>query len=193
MDDVVEVAPPAPRSHRRLYAAGLVGAGLLSGVVIAGLNVANAQAPTPTPSPAQPRHQLGHGGPRGFGPHKLGGMEGALHGEFTTKAPGGGYQVMAMQVGDVTAVSATSVTVKSEDGYSRTYAVNDDTLVNAGNDGIADVKNGDDVRVLAVVKDGSASAVHVADLTNVKKLRGNWLPPRRPWKVRESAKPSAST
>jgi hypothetical protein len=188
VDDIVEAAPRPQRS--RAYAAGLVGAGLVGGIVLASLNVAGAQTPTPTPSAkaAQPGE-----GPRGFGHHGRGrggpglGLGGALHGEFTTKKPGGGYQTMATQLGDVTAVSASSVTVKSEDGFSRTYAVDDNTLVNAGNDGIADVKNGDKVHVLAIVTGGGASAVRVQDVTTVGKLREHWRPDR------PTASPSATT
>jgi hypothetical protein len=185
MDDVVEVAP-APRRRGPLYAVGLVGTGLVAGLVLAGLNVATAQtSPTPTPSASAAPDKdrggpfRGHGFGRHGGPGGRGGLGGALHGEFTTAAPGGGYQVMAMQVGDATAVSATSITVKSADGYARTYAVNDDTLVNAGNVGIGDVKTGDKVHVLALVKGGTASAVRVMDVTTVGALRDKWAP-RRP-------------
>jgi hypothetical protein len=190
MDDIVEAAPR--RAGRRAKAAGLVGAGLVAGVVLAGLNVASAQnTQTPTPS-ATPKATAPDGhGPRGLGRRGghggLGGLAGALHGEFTAKKPGGGYQTMAMQVGDATAVSATSITVKSEDGFSRTYAVDDGTLVNAGNDGIADVKSGDKVRILAVVTGSDAKAVHVMDVTSVGKLRDQWRP-RRP-----QATPSTTT
>lgn len=193
MDDIVEAAPQPQRS--RAYATGLVGAGLVAGVVLAGLNVASAQSDqTPTPAPSAkaeaPKDRLrgfGHDG-RGRGGPGIG-LGGALHGEFTTKKAGGGYQTMAMQLGQVTAVSASSVTVKSEDGFSRTYGVNDGTLVNAGNDGIADVKNGDTVHVLALVTGGSANAVRVQDVTTVAKLREQW----RPNRPKSSATPSATT
>jgi hypothetical protein len=207
--DVVEVTRPAPR-RGRLYAAGLVGAGLVAGLVLAGLTVATAQTtPAPTPTAADGRRADGPGagvrpdlkgprgrgpggpgGPGGFGLRGLKGMGGPLHGEFTTRKPGGGYQVMAMQTGDVTAVSATSITVKSEDGYSRTYAVDDKTLVNAGNDGIADVLKGHKVHVLAVVDGGTANAVDVLDVTTVKELRGQWRQRRQP---RPSTAPSNAT
>jgi len=175
----------------KLYPIGLVAAGLVAGVAVASLDVATAQTPTPTPSAAPDQRpgpgKLGRMGGPGHGPR---GRAGALHGEFTTNAPGGGYQVLAVQRGEVTAVSASSITVKSEDGFTKTYAVDDDTLVNAGNDGIADVKTGDQVHVTAVVKDGAASAVQVMDGTNVRELRGRWRPvrPRPP----AGAEPSAT-
>lgn len=164
-------------SRRR---ATLVAAGAAVGLTLAGLGVAAAQtdeqAPTAAKPPAAQAPPMGHHGPGGPGGHKA--MMGALHGEFTTKAPGGGYQTLATQVGEVTAVSAGSITVKSEDGYSRTYSVDDGTLVNAGNNGIADVKDGDNVHVTAVVADGKARAVDIDDGTQVRELRGRWAPPR---------------
>ncbi|HEX7168136.1 MAG TPA: hypothetical protein VF230_14250, partial [Acidimicrobiales bacterium] len=115
---------------------------------------------------------------RAPGGHK--GMGMGIHGEFTTRAPGGGFQTLATQHGDVTAVSASSLTVKSEDGFSRTYVVNDDTLVNAGDEGIADVEVGDKVHVMAVVKDGTASAVKVHDGTQIRASHEKWQPRRQP-------------
>ncbi len=93
------------------------------------------------------------------------GIGGALHGEFVVEKDGGGYQTVATQRGEVTAVSKDSLTVKSEDGYSRTYTLTEDTLVNAARDGIDDVKTGNTVTVFATVADGKATAVSVNDGT----------------------------
>jgi hypothetical protein len=149
-----------------------------------------APAPAEKPVPDRLREKLdrldrfGHGrsgfgfGPGAFGPgpfgHKFGG--GAIHGEFTTKAPDGGFRTQATQLGEVTTVSPSSITVKSEDGFSRTYAVNEDTLVNAGRDGVGSVKTGDQVQISALVEGDTARAVHVFDTTNVKRLRERWWP-----------------
>lgn len=171
---------PRRRSHKlAAVVAGIFGAGLVAGVTIAGLSLAGAQTPDPSPSATpnqeekaerRPLGKLGGHGPGGFG------GRGVLHGEFTTRGPNEGFQTLATQYGDVTAVSASSISVKSEDGFTRTYAVNDDTLVNAGNDGIDDVKTGDDVRIVAVVEDNKARAVQVFDGTKVAELRGKWRP-----------------
>jgi hypothetical protein len=74
----------------------------------------------------------------------------------------------------VTAVSKSSISVKSEDGFSRTYAVTEDTLVNAGRDGIDSVKTGDAVQLTALVEGDTARAVHVSDITNLRRLRERW-------------------
>ena len=171
----------APRTARgRSLRSGLVAAGAAVGLALAGLGVAVAQTDGSTTAPPAhseaPGPRQGGPGHRGFG-HRGFGM-GGIHGEFTTRAPGGGYQTIASQVGEVSEVSASAVTAKSEDGFSRTYGVDDNTLVNAGNSGIGDVKQGDHVRVMAVVRDGKASAVDLNDGTQVGQLRSRWMPPR---------------
>lgn len=119
---------------------------------------------SPSASPSTPDQQEpgkpGRGGPRAD--FALGV---ALHGEFVVPKDGGGYQTVATQRGEVTAVSKESITVKSEDGYSRTYTLTEDTLVNAARDGIDDVKTGNTVTVFAVVTDGKATASSVNDGT----------------------------
>ncbi|WP_327634709.1 hypothetical protein OHB24_32615 [Kribbella sp. NBC_00482] len=128
--------------------------------------------PTPSPSaspssPSTPGQQQkpDRPGKGGFGPRGEFGLGGALHGEFVVPKDGGGYQTVATQRGEVTAVSKESITVKSADGYSRTYTLTEDTLVNAARDGIDDVKTGNTVTVTAVVTDGKATASSVNDGT----------------------------
>jgi len=183
--------PPSPPRTRRTVRSvavfgGVFAAGLVLGVVLASLNVAGAQSSSPSPSGrtgtfpghfGRPDHGIDQGpfGGEGFGPGGFG--PGVLHGEFTTPAPGGGYQTLVVQSGTVTSVNATSVAVRSADGFTRTYTVDDNTLVIAGNNGIADVKNGDEVWITAVVSGGKATAIHVLDATNVRRLRSLWHPP----------------
>ena len=170
-----------PPRHRRFglpAAAGLFAGGLAIGIVLAGLGLGLAQTSSPSPTPSSGATQVpGHKGlfgRGGFGGHF--GFFGALHGEFTVPAPGGGYQTLAVQRGQVTAVNASSITVKSEDGFSRTYSVDGNTVVAAGDNGIADVKTGNAVRILAVVSGGKARAVQIFDATTVQRSRGTWLP-----------------
>lgn len=90
----------------------------------------------------------------------------ALHGEVTL----GGKKktrVVDFQRGTVSEVSSSSITVKSVDGFSATYVVDAKTVVRHAKEkaAIADVKNGDKVRVVAS-KDGSTlSAKRIADRT----------------------------
>lgn len=121
----------------------------------------------------------GPGGPFGFefgpGPHAPG-----IHGENTAPAGDGkGFRTTAHQLGEVTDVSASAITVKSEDGYERTYALDEDTLVEAGRDGIADVKKGDTVRVMAVVQGERAQAHAIVDETTTRRIREKASPEGR--------------
>ena len=108
----------------------------------------------------------------GFGPDGLGGMAGglsaAVHAEYVV-LEGTTYTSMAEQLGTVTEVSSTSVTVKSADGFTRSYALGDGVTVSAmqqrrqqsggtGSTGsqlsVADIVSGATVRLTAI-KDGS--------------------------------------
>ncbi|MGH2687249.1 MAG: hypothetical protein ACRDKW_00355, partial [Actinomycetota bacterium] len=76
----------------------------------------------------------------------------------------------------VTAVSSWSITLESEDGFTRTYAVDGDTKVRPANgEGIAGIENGDTVHVMALVDGDKARAVAVVDMEAVKELRGGKL------------------
>jgi hypothetical protein len=71
-----------------------------------------------------------------------------LHGEFVVRTKDG-FKTAFVHKGEVTAVSSTSITVKSADGFTKAYAVTDDTKVRSKRQesSIGDVKVGD----LAVV------------------------------------------
>jgi hypothetical protein len=47
----------------------------------------------------------------------------ALHGEFVVADGTGGFNAVITQTGRVTAISPTSVTARSEDGYIQTYVI----------------------------------------------------------------------
>ena len=67
------------------------------------------------------------------------------------------------QTGTVTAVSPTSITVRSADGSSKSYAVNAGTAVDCKHNGITAVKVGDPVAVTATVTAGTANATDIVD------------------------------
>ena len=170
--------------RRRLAAIAVLAAVLLVG----GIGVAVAQtgggSSTTTPSTSVPgeRGPKGRGGP-GFERHFKGGPgpgfdgpKGAIHGEFVAPDGSGGFRTVAMQMGEVTSVSSDSITVKSADNFSRTYSVDENTVVNSGRDGIGNVKNGDQVAVNAVVNGGKAAARSIQDITTLGKIREHWNP-----------------
>ena len=94
-----------------------------------------------------------------------------LHGEGVIEDADGSFVTVRMQEGDVTAVSATSITVKSADGYTSTYALNDKTIVERdGEDAAPQV--GDTVHVRATVTGSTATAdmVHALSPEKAKEL-----------------------
>lgn len=176
-------------SRRVAVMAGVIGVGVLTG---AGVAVAATGSSSPTPAPSAPPlpsasapsssplppkglpKQLPwrmHGAPRLSGPAFAapgllgGGLFGAVHGTVVVPKPGGGYQTVAFQNGKVTAVSSTSITLRSADGYSHTYQVTSSTMVNAQRDGIGSIKVGNQVVVDATVSGSTATAIRVVDLS----------------------------
>ena len=191
-----EALPRSAGPARRVRTPFIAGAVIL-GSFAAGLGVSYAQtdpstttAPTVTSSttsttaalggkPFGHRHGYGHFGGKMFGLGRLGRF-GGLHGEFTVRKPdGSGFQTWAVQTGEVTAVSPSSITVKSEDGFSRTYGVDENTVVNSGRDGIGSVKAGDTVRIAGLVESGTARAATVVDSTSLGKIGEHWGFPKR--------------
>lgn len=112
------------------------------------------------------------GGPGGLGMGAAG-LNAAIHSEYVV-LEGSNYVTMAGQTGTVTDVSATSLTVKSEDGLSRTYAVGSDVQVTQGMRqrggtstgstlGLSNVTTGASVRVTAL-KNGDAYTAQIIQL-----------------------------
>lgn len=108
----------------------------------------------------------GQGGPGDFAAGGMGsGLTAAVHAEYVV-LQGSAYTTMAEQLGTVSEVSSSSVTVKSSDGFTRSYALGSDVVVSnlqqrrqqAGGAGtqlsLADIVAGGTVRIVAA-KDGS--------------------------------------
>ena len=162
-----------------IVAAAVLAAGLAAGAT--GVALAdNTPTATGRRRPASPsadakgdgaRPKLRKGRPRGLqGIGKLMGR-GALHGEFVVPDGNGGFRTMVVQRGEVTAVSKTEITVVSEDKFSTTYAVTEDTLVNAARDGITTIKKGAKVNVVATKVGDKATALHIGDQSLRKAMR----------------------
>jgi hypothetical protein len=170
------------RSRRPFIVAGITVVGLLGGAgaalattgsaapQAAPSQVAATPAPAPPSAPGLPHRFFGGnfaGGGLG-GPARL---WGALHGQIVMAKPGGGYQTVDIQNGQVTAVSSTAITLKSADGYVRSYAITSSTLVDAQRDGISSVKVGHQASVLATGSGSTATAVTVRDVTLLQQGR----------------------
>lgn len=77
-----------------------------------------------------------------------------VHGEFVVRTKDG-FKTAFVHKGEVTAVSATSITIKSADGFTKAYAVTDETKVRSkGKVGaISDVEVGE-VALVGGIRDG---------------------------------------
>jgi hypothetical protein len=172
------------RSRRPFIVAGITVVGLLGGAgaalattgsaapQAAPSQVAATPAPAPPPAPAAGLpHRFFGGNFAGGGLGGPAGLSGVLHGQIVMAKPGGGYQTVDIQNGQVTAVSSTAITLKSADGYARSYAITSSTLVDAQRDGISSVKVGHQASVLATVSGSTATAVTVRDVTLLQQGR----------------------
>lgn len=146
-----------------LLVAGAASVALFGGIG-AGIAYADPSDPAPTPSTsttaAAPKSDKAKSARRSLAAK-------ALHGEATLA--GKKHRVVVFQRGTVEKVSGSSVTVKSADDFTGTYAVDDKTRVIVGAKGerkqgsIDDVEVGDRVRVLATKDSDTVTANRIAD------------------------------
>ncbi|HYQ62942.1 hypothetical protein [Actinophytocola sp.] len=165
---------------------GAASVGAIGLASAAGDNQVRAAAQTTTDS--SPNDNDWHGGPWGHGGPGRGGPFGGfggfggsgglddiagadvtdiLHGEVVLAKEGGGTQTVLVQKGTVTEVGATSVTVKSGDGFTTSYTVNGDTKVRADSDKIDSVAKDEEVVVVAPKSGDKHTATAVVDLTDL--------------------------
>lgn len=186
------------RSRRLAISAAVAVVAGLGGAVVAfaatnatASPAATAVKASPSPSPKQapvqcpktnmpcrafggPFHRFGFAPGLPFSAGFPGEALGAVHGQIVVAKPGGGYQTVDIQRGKATAVSASSITVRSPDGFTATYAVASSTLVDAQRDGITSVKVGNQVSLLANVSGSKATATSIADITLVQQAGPRW-------------------
>ncbi|HUE60654.1 MAG TPA: hypothetical protein VMO88_13825 [Acidimicrobiales bacterium] len=179
--------PPQRRFPRLALAGGLAGALALSGAGIAyaatsggssSATPAASNAPTSTTPPTNPGGHLK--GPRGgfaFGRGGLGGLGlggKVLHGQVTIQQPDGTVKTVEFQVGTVSAVSNSSITLTSGTGsstYTHSYTVDPTTIVDSQAGGISAVAKGDQVRLTATQQKGSDTATDIVDVTKIQSSR----------------------
>jgi hypothetical protein len=91
------------------------------------------------------------------------GTSAALHSESVLSDGNGGYTTQLTQTGTVSAVSSSSITVNSTDGFSQTYALSSATAVDNGADQISEVATGHTVQIIATSADSKATATAITD------------------------------
>ena len=157
-----------------LVAAGAIGATALTGFAFAANSTPDPSTGS-TPSataPAGPAQDAakgprdGRGGPGGVFGH-MGPNGPVLHGDVTVKDKEGVVKNVRVQTGVVTAVSATSLTLKSSDDYVGEWTVNSDTKVRRDKvqTTIDKVAVGDTVTVMGTVASDTATAERVRAFT----------------------------
>ena len=150
-----------PRSWRTVIAAGAAVVAMAGG---AGAAVAVGSSGIPANAATVAASQVQSPGPTHPG-FAMGGRIPILHGQAVLAKPGGGYQTVAFQRGTVTAVSAGSITLKSTDGFTQSYAINGSTAVGAHRGGLSSVKAGDTASVIATVSGKTFTATRIIDWT----------------------------
>lgn len=179
-----------PNKIRKAVLIGAVGV-VLTGAGVAVVSAASGP-PTPSPTttaspsatPGSPVPEKGNGTARGQ----------QLHGESVVKNSDGSFETRVAQQGTVEAVSGSSITVKSEDGFSQDYVIKADTKIvklpepaangaPAKDDAgkrlrpsaatAADIKQGDTVRIAGVRDGSSVTARNIVD--GVAGAKGNGL------------------
>jgi hypothetical protein len=124
-------------------------AGVGGGIAFA----ANSTPTTTAPSSSAPQQ------------HKARGLVGRVeHGQVTVRTKTGD-QVLDIQHGQVTSISATSVTVRSKDGFTATYGVSGTSTVRVQKKAstIANVHTGDQVSVAALHSGNTDTIRRIAD------------------------------
>ena len=152
-------APVQPK--RRWSPARLaVAAALAVGIAGAGTAVVYASTGSTDSTTQQAPGDGGAPMAGGGGPGGAGSLAAALHGEYVVSDGDSGYTTELMQNGEVTAISATSVTAASDDGYTKTYTIDAGTVLGNGSD---DVATGDEVTIVASVSGDTATADSVTE------------------------------
>jgi hypothetical protein len=78
----------------------------------------------------------------------------------------GGYTTELTQTGEVTAISATSVTATSDDGYTKTYTIGAETVLGNESNGSTsggEIATDDEVTIVASVSGDTATADSVTE------------------------------
>jgi hypothetical protein len=143
---------------------GVVAAGVLGTAGVAAATAGDpapaaaaiaAPAAAPSASPGAKADK-----PAGKKKHRL--VARGMHGEWVVKGKDGKPVTLVSVRGSVTAVGATSVTVKAEDGFTATFTANGETKVRGGADSLAGVKVGAKGAVVGVKNGSTLTARTVA-------------------------------
>lgn len=117
--------------YRKIAIAGATAAVIVGGGTAA-LAASGSSSPTPTPpkhTSSTSAHPGNHSGKHGKHHGKLDDLRKIVHGQFVTKGKDGAFVTHDVVRGQVSAVSATSITVAAPGTTSETYVLTKDTKV----------------------------------------------------------------
>lgn len=138
-----------------------IGTAVLGGGALTGVAMAASSTPTPTTSTSAGTSTTAKAGAAAARLGKVGPLaKHVLHGQFTVQTKKG-VRVVDTEVGVITAVTPTSVSVKASDGYTQTWTLGATTHVRANRQkgSVSDLTVGETVRLLGPTSGGTASAV----------------------------------
>jgi hypothetical protein len=144
----------------------VAGGGVAIAVGTSGNSDAAQQGPGGGPNGGFP----GGGNFQGGAAGGIAALRGALHGDFVVADTTGAYVNERLQTGDVTAISATSISLTSKDGYKQTYTLDGSTQKTA------DPKTGESVTVIAKITGDTAAATSVTSGTAAQRPGGQGGP-----------------
>ena len=141
----------------------IAGGALALALAGTGAGIALAQTTTTPAAPSTSTGSGAHAGKDHAGKHHAG-LKAVEHGELTVHTKTGD-KVVDVQRGVITAVDATSVTVKSTDGYSATYTLDPATKVHKDKKAATagDVAVNDRVRLEATKTATSDTVTRIGD------------------------------
>ena len=148
------------RTAAKIVLAGVSTVVLATGIG-AGLAYADPADPTPAATPTASATPSEQARPRDKDRKRRGLLATALHGEVTLA--GKDHRVAVFQRGPAEKASPTSVTVKSADGFTATYAVRTETKVRKNGEAAtaADLQADDRIFVVAVQDGGTLKALRI--------------------------------
>ena len=158
-----------PKSPKAAMAGAIVAVALASAGITAGIMAATGG--TATATTAGPGGGQGQGLGRGA-QAAASGVTSELHGTYVVAGGNGTYTTELSQTGTVSAVSASSITVKSADGFSKTYVISSATSVDNGADKISAVLSGHTVSLVATSADTKVTSIVDTNLATTTQQGG---------------------
>ncbi|MDR6686003.1 hypothetical protein J2Y41_001561 [Arthrobacter sp. 1088] len=128
------MATITPGLRKAFIASGIAVA--LTGGAAAAVWAGTQPSPSPSSATASPSPTTTDGAKRPEG------RAHGIHGEHVVKEPDGTFRTVVTQTGKIESVNSTSITVKSDDGFTQSYAITSDTRISRMPTKLSELRNG---------------------------------------------------